>query len=37
MMFEAIKWSLSLSDAPVQPHQKRDPATAATPGEATIR
>ncbi len=23
MMFEAIKWSLGLSDAPVQPHGKR--------------
>jgi type 1 glutamine amidotransferase len=22
MMFEAIKWSLGLSDAPVQPHPK---------------
>ena len=25
MMFEAIRWSLGLSDAPVQPHPKRDP------------
>src|SRR4029078_286828 len=25
MMFEAIKWSLGLSEAPVQPHSKRDP------------
>ena len=24
MMFEAIKWSLGLTDAPVQPHPKRD-------------
>lgn len=31
MMFEAIKWSLGISDAPVQPHLKRDPATSATP------
>ena len=25
MMFEAIKWSLGLSDTAVQPHAKRDP------------
>ena len=31
MMFEAIKWSLGISDAPVQPHLKRDPATSALP------
>ena len=24
MMFEAIRWSLGLSEAPVQPHAKRD-------------
>ncbi len=36
MMFEAIKWSLGLSDAPVQPHPKRD-ATSATPGDAAIK
>jgi uncharacterized protein len=28
MMFEAIKWSLGLTDAPVQPHAKRDPVAA---------
>ena len=28
MMFEAIKWSLGLSDAPTQPHAKRDAASA---------
>lgn len=27
MMFEAIKWSLGLSDAAVQPHEKRDAPT----------
>ena len=31
MMFEAIKWSLGLSDAPVQPHAKRDPPASAAP------
>jgi hypothetical protein len=31
MMFEAIKWSLGLSEAPVQPHAKRDQATSAAP------
>lgn len=30
MMLEAIKWSLGLTDAPVQPHPKRD-APASTP------
>jgi uncharacterized protein len=34
MMLEAIKWSLGLSDAPVQPHPRRNPATPATRGEA---
>jgi type 1 glutamine amidotransferase len=29
MMFEAIKWSLGLTEAPVQPHAKRDQAAAA--------
>ena len=29
MMLEAIKWSLGLSDAPVQPHPKRVQSTAA--------
>ena len=30
MMFDAIKWSLGLTDAPVQPHPKREqgPTTA---------
>lgn len=37
MMLEAIKWSMGLSDAPVQPHPKRDPATPATRGEAAIK
>ena len=32
MMLEAIKWSLGLSDAPVQPHPKRDSGTPATSG-----
>ena len=32
MMLEAIKWSLGLADAPVQPHAKRDSTTSATPG-----
>ena len=27
MMFEAIKWSLGLTDTPVQPHAKRDPVS----------
>ena len=30
-MFEAIKWSLGLTDAPVQPHAKRDQATTPSP------
>jgi hypothetical protein len=29
MMFEAIRWSLGLTDAPVQPHPKRDVASEA--------
>jgi hypothetical protein len=29
MMFEAIKWSLALTEAPVQPHAKREQAAAA--------
>ena len=37
MMFEAIKWSLGISDAPVLPHLKRDPATSATPAPGTIK
>ena len=36
MMFEAIKWSLGLTDAPVQPHAKRD-APAAPPDERSRR
>lgn len=32
MMLEAIKWSLGLSDAPVQPHPKRDSGPSATSG-----
>lgn len=31
MMFEAIKWSLGLSEAPVQPHAKRDQAAPVSP------
>jgi uncharacterized protein len=31
MMFEAIKWSLGLSEAPVQPHPKRDGTAVAGP------
>lgn len=35
MMFEAIRWSLGLTDAPVMPHAKRDPPTpAAAPAAA---
>ena len=30
MILEAIKWSLGLTDAPVQPHAKRDAPAAAT-------
>jgi len=30
MMLEAIKWSLGLSDAPVQPHAKRDSGASVT-------
>ena len=30
MMFEAIRWSLGLSDAPVEPHAKRDPTLPPT-------
>jgi hypothetical protein len=29
MMFEAIRWSLGLSEAPVQPHPKREPPSPA--------
>ena len=32
MMLEAIKWSLGLSEAPVQPHVKRDSGTSAPSG-----
>jgi type 1 glutamine amidotransferase len=32
MMLEAIKWSLGLSDRPVQPHPKRDSGTSPTSG-----
>jgi type 1 glutamine amidotransferase len=31
MMLEAIKWSLGLTDAPVQPHAKRDQPTSVAP------
>jgi type 1 glutamine amidotransferase len=31
MMLEAIKWSLGLSEAPVQPHAKRDQPTSVAP------
>jgi hypothetical protein len=31
MMFEAIKWSLGISEALVQPHAKREQAAAAPP------
>lgn len=34
MMVEAIKWSLGLTDAPVQPHPKR---ATAMPGASTIK
>jgi hypothetical protein len=33
-MFEAIKWSLGLSEAQVQPHPKRDGTAAAGPAAA---
>jgi type 1 glutamine amidotransferase len=31
MMFEAIRWSLGLSESPVQPHAKRDQPDAPVP------
>jgi hypothetical protein len=37
MMLEAIKWSLGLSDAPVQPHPKRGPINSVPAAEGTVK